>query len=1245
MDSSGVPSNARPQTGSLPQWAERALAVIATLVFVVGVPALLLLLVGNPLPSLPIDWDSVRVRLETGTIPAEVLTNVLAMVCWLWWVNLVVSVAVEFVSAYRASASRSLLVLPGSQWLARRLVGAIFVVSSSASAAGIPLLAAAAPAAASSVHVETYFAPGVVAGQDPFADSPNPSLAAGAGDPAASGAVGLHRTVGVERGDTLRSLAEELLGDPKRWREIRDLSVGQRQANGSALARGFTSIQPGQRLALPADALERHPSATAESGVDLQTVSDAMSSSIGRSTDATASSAGASIQPYRVERGDSLWTIAQQHLGDPLRWGEIWELSRSLDQVETPDVYDPDLIWPMTILLLPADAVNVPPVEPGLVEAVVGQVPVDPLQRRAVAAANAPTSSAIVHPDHQNLASVVSIDEPGQAPTTAPEDGAVADLEDAAGPAGTGPPAAIAAPPDSADRVNDASSNSVPAPGDAAGLETGSPTVAAGTINTAGIALEGAAFPTAEEPAPASDGHRPSLPAVALGVGGLGLMAAGFLAAVQRRRSIQWRQRPAGQLPRSAPAATDDLTRRLAAEVESVDAAFADLALRAVAHFLRPHAEMFRSPADEGGIAVRSVEIDESSCWLTLSAATEPPEPFVADGDRWRLDRPSIEPETVRELLGATAVLPSLFTLGARGEGTVLVNAEPGAMVAVGGTPTACRLFLASLVLDLAVSRRADQLHVVCVGFGQELASLDRVVAVATVDEALSAVRSSRMKVAGDSDSAPDLYRRLVDPEAARIPTYLICSPASVSTPEAAERWAQLRNLGAVVVTMASETEAAGASDVGVMLSPGQATLASTGQIARRPDLTDEHFEAFSAILDATSPAAFQDPDEDQLAVIAELPAPPGPVETAPAVALSSVEGPAAMQVSLAAPNPVRPPIIDLRTAQPEAGPVEDAAAVSAEGAADLVGEESVQSVAVPAVSVVRGDAVEDEVASSGATPALRAEDGVEPANAAVASEDDSGDIVLRVLGVVDCTGPVGPFPSTRALDVISYLAFHRDGATADQIKTWVWPPDSPPTEKAFANVMSRARIGLGAGADGEPLLSRAGGDKVYRLDAAVETDFAHFSALAVAAEAEPDPVQSLGLYRLALSLIRGVPFTGGGNSGFAWSENSIRAHVEFALDEAVHRCADLALAIGDVVAVREAVAVGLELIPGCEECYRRRFLVAAESGNRAELRKAMHDLERFLATDCDEPEASDLISANLLALFDELLAQTTSPS
>ncbi|MEM7325156.1 MAG: LysM peptidoglycan-binding domain-containing protein [Actinomycetota bacterium] len=76
--------------------------------------------------------------------------------------------------------------------------------------------------------------------------------------------------------------------------------------------------------------------------------------------------------PYQVVAGDTLWDIAERHLGDPFRWPEIFENSNGLTQSFGRVISDPNLIWPDSIVLLPEGAVAVPTPDPELVAEVVG---------------------------------------------------------------------------------------------------------------------------------------------------------------------------------------------------------------------------------------------------------------------------------------------------------------------------------------------------------------------------------------------------------------------------------------------------------------------------------------------------------------------------------------------------------------------------------------------------------------------------------------------------------------------------------------------------------------------------------------------------------------------------------------------------------------------------------------------------------------------------------------------------------
>ncbi len=83
---------------------------------------------------------------------------------------------------------------------------------------------------------------------------------------------------------------------------------------------------------------------------------------------------------YEVQRRDTLWDIAERHLGDPFRWQEIFAINQGCPQADGGCLTDPDLIYAGWLLQLPADAVGVappPPPGPPPAQAPAGQDPTE----------------------------------------------------------------------------------------------------------------------------------------------------------------------------------------------------------------------------------------------------------------------------------------------------------------------------------------------------------------------------------------------------------------------------------------------------------------------------------------------------------------------------------------------------------------------------------------------------------------------------------------------------------------------------------------------------------------------------------------------------------------------------------------------------------------------------------------------------------------------------------------------------
>lgn len=107
---------------------------------------------------------------------------------------------------------------------------------------------------------------------------------------------------------------------------------------------------------------------------------------------AVAVAQGTPQQTHTVRRGDTLWDLAQQYLGDPFRWPEIYRRNQSTIQ-------DPNLIYPDQVIIISGDVAPTP----GTPEEVVAtDVPHDSVRMDstgAEAVPYTPPSMTIFNPD------------------------------------------------------------------------------------------------------------------------------------------------------------------------------------------------------------------------------------------------------------------------------------------------------------------------------------------------------------------------------------------------------------------------------------------------------------------------------------------------------------------------------------------------------------------------------------------------------------------------------------------------------------------------------------------------------------------------------------------------------------------------------------------------------------------------------------------------------------------------------
>jgi LysM repeat protein len=291
-------------------------ALILSAALLVGIPAALIFLAGNPIPS----WDELVSALTGIDFGGEFLIGtVIPLVAWAAWVTFAIGFLAEIPNQVRAAAS------PGRSSRRVRVPG----LGMQQKAAGVliaAMIAIVAPTAAfasTPAHAETTDVAAVAVSTPAPAPATDASSTTGTVQEAPAAA----QTYTVRSGDSLWAIAEHSLGDGARWPEIYELNHDRPQPGGYTVGQR-DGIDPGMVLEIPAHA--------------------------------TAAPAAAGEHERTVERGDTLWSIAQDELGSGTRYTEIVDASRDITQPGGRHITDPNLILPGWTLDIPAEASAAP---------------------------------------------------------------------------------------------------------------------------------------------------------------------------------------------------------------------------------------------------------------------------------------------------------------------------------------------------------------------------------------------------------------------------------------------------------------------------------------------------------------------------------------------------------------------------------------------------------------------------------------------------------------------------------------------------------------------------------------------------------------------------------------------------------------------------------------------------------------------------------------------------------------------
>lgn len=961
---------------------------------------------------------------------------------------------------------------------------------------------------------------------------------------------------------------------------------------------------------------------------------------------------------HTVKQGETLWSIASDHLGDGHRYKEIADLNRSTlgNQpgfikagwvLDVPSPPAPASTETGTVLVEKGDTLS------GIALEQYGDATRYPEIFEASRSITQPGGAKLTDPDVVDVGWALKI--PTQA---APQ----------SQPAAPAAPEAPAEQPQTNTPTTPAQP-SQPAPAQPAAPAAPAPEAAA--PSSPAQSQSPAQTPAAPETAAADhlQDESPWMARTSYGVGAL--LAAGVIALLATRRRTQQRRRRPGQRMPMPTGAAALVEQELRATADALSIETVDVALRSLAR-----------SCTEAGVAlpaVRAARLTATQFDLYLAEPAELPDPWTgtADDTVWTLEVDNTAGLEGTDVSDIPAPYPALVTIGHDEEdGHVLLDLEFLGSIGVSGQDDAAtREILAALAIELANSTWADDLQVTLVGAFPDLEDTlqtGRIRYLPSAGRILEDLlhRADLDREAMSAEGAPDLHHARVTGAAPDAWAPEIVLLAGEITDRQRNQLEQLVT-DLPRVALATVTHGLNVGEWGLDLAAGDgpdyAVLNPIGLQLRPQRLPAEQYGhlleiASLADVEELDPAeAVPPPSLAEVESIAPVDEPSAPVSAMPEVSLEHLEAVAGAGVASSSPAamPTPGPLIPqderptddvddptaLADAPTEPQPVDEelpSPPTPADSAEGKVGpgplDDQDPETKIPTDEADEVDTTTSEATASpthvDATPAVDetlAEPTDEPTTAQEAPVrpmplPTPRILVLGPVDLVNAEGKVEPTKRSRLLEYAAYLVL-TPGATHTAIDNAIWP-DRKNEDNLNTRNTATSKLRRWVGADplnGDEYLPRLQAGEGYAFHRAVTTDADDWDHLL-----DHDPLNApTDRLEAALALVRGVPFEGTHRKRYAWAE-PIRQRLISEIVDASYELARRRLMEGRWRGAEAAVVVGLRIEPAQENLWRLRILAAHESRNPAAEAEA---IERLLTIteqlECDlEPETEQLLAA-----------------
>ncbi|MEV6683930.1 LysM peptidoglycan-binding domain-containing protein [Streptomyces sp. NPDC051130] len=992
--------------------------------------------------------------------------------------------------------------------------------------------------------------------------------------------------------------------------QVRGL-VGQRAA-ATLVGAVLLALPAGTALAAPATAAAA-AAPTAPASVSAAPVPGADNAAGARASTGSTEAAGtvAVMHTVRdVRPAESLWSIAEQVLGDGERWTDIAALNEGHTMTDGATFHADQPIQPGWVLILPGDAAP-PPSTGAHAQGEHGNAVTTPAEKAQYSVREGDSLSSISgeqlgdpsrYPEIFELNKGTPLPDggtftdpnliyPGQrltlradattpdpaTPTPAPAPSESLPGNNATPPAATAP---TATPSPAAPAPVTPSTKPTPAtPSPSTATATPAPAASMPAVQVPKQSTP----PAANDPAPSPPTASPTVgaPQVVSAanrinwvlVAGIGtLLAASLAGALGVRRILQQRARRAGE----TIAQDDDPTtveQVLGAIAEPQGVELLDHVLRTLAHY---------AAADQQALpALRGTRLTGHGIALLLDEPADPITPFTAGPDTrtWMLDDQAVLP-TTEELTNVHAPYPGLVTLGADDDGLLLADLTTCRVLLLEGSTEEVLEVARALALELGTSRWTDYVEILTCGLGSRLSGLLPQGRIRTMPH-LSAV-------------ATDLGELLVEAHQSgeqALPWLMICAAdhAEEDIVLLADALASARHLHTAVVLPATPPARRAFPHAEILdVTRDQASvLAPLETPVTLQRVTDEQYRQYVHALQVS----VQDPEPAT-----------GAWEFAESHQQPAASGlPLTMRMtSEGAQNPGNPFPALLAELAPD--PVGPAASASKNPGADA----DADSADRPDVEAA---AARDNEAAPLPHQAAAPEPGRHSQLAPADSDSTHGEVRIDMLGPLRITGGTGAAhaPRTTAVAALIHL---RPGRSAEYLCK-AMDPVNPWSTRTLHSRLSELRAAFGDTPDGQPLLPRPknGG---YTFHRSVTSDWDQFTTLASQALAA-GPRVGIADLEAAMGLVRGKPFDG---RTPPWADAVI--------EEMLSRITDTAHTLArwhtdgdtpDLDAARRTILQALDIEETSEVLYRDLLHIEWTAGNTHAVRKTVGRLQQMART------------------------------